>query len=77
MATCIRLARCGMRNQPHFRVVVADSRRPVSGKFIEVIGSYNPRSADKKLSINKERFDHWKKNGACLSRTISELITNS
>lgn len=74
MAVCIRLSRTGMRNHPHYRVVVADDRRPVTGKCIEVLGSYDPRKTEAKLIINKERLEYWKKTGARLSQTMSQLI---
>lgn len=76
MAVCIRFSRYGMKNQPFFRVVAADDRKPRDGRFIEVLGTYDPRKKKKeeKLSLNKERFDYWVKNGARLSQTMSELI---
>ena len=74
MAACIRLTRCGMKNQPFFRVVVADERKPRDGKFIEVLGTYNPRKPDSKISIDKERLEYWVKNGARLSQTMSQLV---
>ncbi len=73
MATCIRLTRCGMKNQPFFRIVVADDRRARDGKFIEVLGTYDPRKKENKTVIKKDRLEYWKKNGARTSRTISEL----
>jgi small subunit ribosomal protein S16 len=74
MAVSIRLHRCGMKNQPHFRIVAIDSRKAAKGKFIEVIGSYDPRKKDNKVTVNKERLEYWKKNGARLSETVSHLI---
>lgn len=76
MAVCIRLSRAGMKNQPHYRIVAADDRRPRDGKFIEVIGAYDPRQPENKITVNKERLEYWTKNGARLSRTISQLISN-
>ncbi len=76
MSACIRLTRCGMKNQPCFRVVVADSRRPRDGKFIEVLGTYSPTEVEKKLAVNKERLDYWVKNGAKLSLTLSQLVNS-
>lgn len=74
MAVVIRLTRTGMRNTPHYRVVAADDRRPRDGKFIEVLGSYDPSKKENKLTVNKERLDYWRKVGARLSPTISQLI---
>lgn len=70
----IRLARTGMKKQPHFRIVVADSRKPRDGRFVEVLGQYNPRSADKKVNISKERLEYWIKNGAKPTHTLSQLL---
>lgn len=74
MAACIRLTRRGTKNQPFYRVVAADDRKPRDGKFIEVLGTYDPRKKENKISLNKERFDYWVKNGARLSQTMSELV---
>ncbi|MBI2342298.1 MAG: 30S ribosomal protein S16 [Deltaproteobacteria bacterium] len=73
MAACIRLTRCGMKNQPFFRIVVADDRRARDGKFIEVLGTYDPRKKENKTALQKDRFGYWKKNGVRMSRTVSEL----
>jgi small subunit ribosomal protein S16 len=62
-----------MKNQPFFRIVVADDRRARDGKFIEVLGTYDPRKKENKTVIKKDRLEYWKKNGARTSRTISEL----
>lgn len=74
MAVRIRLSRCGARNQPFFRVVVADWRKPRDGKIIESIGTYRPRDKDNKVSIKKDRLEYWLKNGARLTQTVSELV---
>ena len=73
MAACIRLTRRGTKNQPFYRVVAADDRKPRDGKFIEVLGTYDPRKKENKISLNKERCDYWGNNGARLSQTMSEL----
>jgi small subunit ribosomal protein S16 len=54
--------------------VAADDRKPRDGKFIEVLGTYDPRKKDEKININKERFEYWVKNGARLSETVSHLV---
>lgn len=74
MAVQIRLSRWGMNKQPHYRVVVADKRKPRDGAFIEVIGTYDPRKKEKKVVLSKERLEYWIKNGACPTQTLSELI---
>lgn len=74
MAVVIRLTRTGMRNTPHYRVVAADDRKPRDGKFIEVLGTYDPRKKEGKLTIKRDRLEYWTKNGARLSQTMSQLI---
>ncbi len=68
----IRLTRTGKRNQPTFRIVVADHRRAVKGKHIEVLGHYNPRS--KELVLDRARASHWVSQGAQASDTVAKLI---
>lgn len=74
MAVCIRLSRTGMKNTPHYRVVAADDRKPRDGKFIEVLGTYDPKKTENKLTIKRDRLEYWTKNGARISETISQLI---
>lgn len=77
MAVVIRLTRCGMKNTPHYRLVAADKARPRDGKFIEILGSYDPKKGDKKAVFNKERLEYWVKSGARMSPTVSKLVANS
>ena len=71
----IRLARCGTRHRPQYRVTVADSRRPSTGRFIEIIGYYNPFEKDKKkaFTLNQEKYQKWLSQGAQASRTVLSL----
>lgn len=71
--TKIRLARYGSRHQPHYRIVVADSRARRDGRFIEIIGSYNPETHA--LQLNKERAEHWLSVGAQPTNTTISLLT--
>ena len=64
MAVKIRLKRMGQKKRPFYRVVVADSRSPRDGKFIEEIGTYNPVSEPKEFKIDNEKAKQWIKNGA-------------
>lgn len=67
MATSIRLSRGGSKKRPYYRIVVADSRAPRDGKFIERIGSYNPllaKTDEKRIIIDTDRAKHWLANGA-------------
>lgn len=74
MAVSIRLRREGAKNRPFYRVVVADKRSPRDGKFIEVIGNYDPRKAGHNYEINLDRADYWVKNGAQPSETVASII---
>jgi small subunit ribosomal protein S16 len=70
----IRLRRTGSKKRPFFRVVVTDSRTARDSSFVEVLGHYNPRTNPEKLELNRERFDHWVKNGAVASDTVRTLV---
>lgn len=74
MAVRIRLKRIGAKNTPVFRIVVADSRSPRDGKFIEEIGTYQPLKKDDNFSLKLERAEHWIKNGAQPSETVASFI---
>ncbi len=74
MATRIRLARGGRRNRPFYRIVVADSRAPRDGKFIERIGSYDPLLTENKATVDVERARHWLDVGAKPSERVSKLL---
>lgn len=76
MAVVIRLARTGAKHDPKYRVTVADSRRYVTGKFLEVIGYYNPlaRGNDKKLELNLEKLNEWIKKGAQPTDRVKHLM---
>lgn len=71
----IRLARTGSKNKPKYRMLVADSRKPLKGRFIEVIGFFDPLSKDKKASIDKEKYTAWIKKGAKPSERVRSLFT--
>lgn len=77
MAVHIRLRRTGKTKAPTYRVVVADSRSPRDGKFIENIGHYNPRSEPIELVIHQERAMHWIKSGARPTSTARALLVKS
>ena len=74
MAVSIRLRREGAKNRPYYRVVVADKRAPRDGKFLEVIGNYDPRKTGENYQINLDRADYWVKNGAQPSETVASII---
>jgi small subunit ribosomal protein S16 len=70
----IRLRRAGSKNRPFYRVVVTESRSAREGRFVEVLGSYNPRSKPETLNIDRERLAHWLKAGAKASDTVRTLV---
>ena len=73
MAVKIRLSRHGAKKRPYYRVVVADSRCPRDGKFIEEVGRYNPCVKPAMVDLNVERIDEWVANGAQLSDAVARL----
>ena len=76
MATTIRLSRGGSKKRPYYKIVVADSRSPRDGRFIERIGFYNPvaSGAEQPLRIATDRLSHWQQHGAQLSPTVARLV---
>jgi small subunit ribosomal protein S16 len=74
MAVSIRLRREGAKNRPYYKVVVADSRSPRDGKFIEIIGTYDPKKPDHNSTLQLDRIDHWISKGAQPSDTVRSLI---
>ena len=74
MAVKIRLKRMGAKKKPFYRLVVADSRSPRDGKFIEEIGYLNPISEPVDLKINEESAIKWLKNGAQPTDTVKDLF---
>ena len=75
MAVKIRLKRMGSKKSPLYRVVVADSRSPRDGRFIETIGTYNPLLNPAEVSINEELALQWLANGAQPSDTVRNLLS--
>ena len=73
MAVVIRLRREGSKDRPYYKVVVADSRSPRDGRFIEQVGNYNPMQEDS-YKIDLEKVDKWIGDGAKPSSTVSSLI---
>ncbi len=74
MAVKIRLARHGAKKRPYYRVIVADSRTPRDGKFIEEVGRYNPMTEPATIKLDMEKIDAWIKNGAQPTDTVTRLI---
>ncbi|NDV62772.1 30S ribosomal protein S16 [Puniceicoccales bacterium CK1056] len=76
MAVKIRMQRGGATHNPHYRVVVTDSRSPRDGRFVEKVGTYDPKNKDasKHINLNLERIDYWVSVGAKPSDTVRSLI---
>lgn len=77
MAVAIRLKREGARNAPYYKIVVADQRRSRDGKFIEIIGTYDPKKKSDNFSIKLDRADYWVGVGARPSQTVGSIITKA
>ena len=74
MAVKIRLRRMGQKKAPFYRVVVADSRSPRDGRFIEEIGQYDPSAETDKIKVDMERAKYWIANGAQPTDTVRGLL---
>jgi len=74
MAVRLRLTRVGSKKNPIYRVVVADSRSPRDGKFIEIVGRYNPQTDPSTIELDQEKIKEWIGKGAQPSDAVSKLI---
>ena len=70
----IRLARMGAKKKPYYRVVVIEKARARNGRFVEVVGHYNPRKAPAEILLNSERIQYWLKQGAQPSETVRSFL---
>ena len=77
MSVKIRLKRIGAKKSPFYRVVVADSRSPINGRFIEEIGTYDPLTKPATVKVNKERANYWIGTGAKPTDTVNRLFKNN
>ncbi len=77
MAVKIRLKRIGAKKNPYYRVVVADSRSPRDGKFIEEIGTYDPMKEPALVNIDADKAATWLKNGAQPTETVKSLFVKN
>ncbi|NOX97679.1 MAG: 30S ribosomal protein S16 [Nitrospirae bacterium] len=77
MAVVIRLKRMGAKKRPFYRLIVADSRMPRDGRFIETIGLYNPLENPSKISVSQEKALYWLKQGAKPSPTAKQILRKS
>jgi small subunit ribosomal protein S16 len=74
MAVKIRLRRVGRKKAPVYRIVVADSKSPRDGKFIEIVGQYQPRTGDRAVNLDVARVNHWLDVGAQPTDTVRSLL---
>ncbi|NLM73815.1 MAG: 30S ribosomal protein S16 [Clostridiaceae bacterium] len=74
MMVKIRLKRMGAKKQPFYRIIVADSRSPRDGKFIEQIGTYDPKANPSLINIDTEKVKKWLGNGAQPTDTVKKLL---
>ncbi len=72
----IRLRRMGLRGQPSYRIIAADKESPRDGRFLEILGFYNPRTEPFTFQVNEERIYHWLKNGAQPSESVMKLFNS-
>ena len=70
----IRLRRAGAKKNPYYRIVVADSRAPRDGRFIEEVGTYDPCHEGAQVTVKQERVDYWIKCGAQPTETVRALL---
>lgn len=74
MSVKIRLSRHGAKKRPFYRIVVSDSRSPRDGKYVEQVGTYDPKSVSGGLKMDREKVEKWLKRGAKPTQTVSELM---
>ncbi len=74
MPLVIRLRRHGSRKKPFYRIVVADSRSPRDGRFVDQIGTYDPSFDPPRIQLRKEQAEQWLRSGAQPSETVRKLI---
>ena len=77
MAVKLRLMRMGAKKRPFYRIVAADSRYPRDGKFLEVVGTYNPVSSNDIVTVDDEKAIKWLKNGAEPTDTVRNLLSKA
>lgn len=77
MAVKIRLRRTGCNNCASYRVVATDERSPRDGKFLELLGWYDPKLKGENYNLDQERVDYWRSKGAQMSETVASLVRRS
>src|SRR4030065_2216022 len=70
----IRLRRVGLKGQPSYRIVAADKESPRDGRFLEILGFYNPRTEPATIHVKEDRVFHWMKNGALPTESVEQVF---
>lgn len=73
----IRLRRIGLKGQPTYRIVAADKESPRDGRFLEILGFYNPRTQPATIHVNEGRAYHWMKNGALPTESVEQVFKSA
>ena len=73
----LRLRRIGLKGQPTYRVVAADKESPRDGRFLEILGFYNPRTQPATIHLNEDRVFHWMKNGALPTESVEQVFKSA
>jgi small subunit ribosomal protein S16 len=73
----IRLRRIGLRGQPTYRIVAADKESPRDGRFLEILGFYNPRTQPATIHVKEDRAYHWMKNGALPTESVQQVFKSA
>ncbi len=74
MAVRIRLTRMGSKKKPYYRLVAAESQSPRDGKFLEVLGHYDPKSQPARIDLHKEKINYWLERGATASESARAIL---
>ena len=73
----IRLRRIGLKGQPTYRIVAADKESPRDGRFLEILGFYNPRTDPATIHVREDRAFHWMKNGALPTESVEQVFKSA
>ena len=74
MAVRIRLTRMGAKKKPYYRLVAADSEAPRDGKFLEILGTYDPKKDPADITVKQDKVDYWLKKGATVSESARSIL---
>lgn len=74
MSVTVRLSRAGRHKKPYYRIVATDSRSPREGRFLEVLGTYDPAKTEENCIVNSDKVKYWLGQGAQISHTVKSLL---